>query len=362
MNDNLSRGTVSRRIADFFDREYCVLVGRATTGLKLVFDLFSIDGEIIYPAYTCPSPVYSSVYSGAKPVFCDVNQDYNLNPSSLSEYINDKTEAVVPVHMFGHPAKIDEIEKICHDDILLIEDSCQAVGAEYNGNRTGSWGDVSVVSFGNKKPIDAGGGGAVLTDDEDIASRLRSAEKEVPIRDNERLEKLYDHYREIYYSIEDFKKMKPEAEKLFQAFPEVFEELYIRGFEEYLLPEINSAFDSLEQDIEERKKNARRYRESIDLPEVTHPDPLGTPVYYRYSLMLKTTELRDSVVSYLRERDFHVSTLYDTIHRRFGVTSEFPNAEYLSERTVNLWVHGVDSDYVENCSEAVEEAVEEARG
>jgi dTDP-4-amino-4,6-dideoxygalactose transaminase len=353
---------VSRRVADLFNREHCVLVGRATTGLKLIFDALSINGEVVYPAYTCPSPVYAALYSGATPTFCDVGDDYNMHPGSLSDSITDETEAVVPIHMFGHPVRMDEIEEICGDDVLLIEDTCQAVCSEYGGTETGSWGDISVVSFGDKKPIDAGSGGAVLTDDGDVASRLRGAEEEVPIRDKKRLERLYDYYREIYYSIEDFKKMKPEAEKLFQAFPEVFEELYIRGFEEYLIPEINSTFDSLEQDIEERKKNARGYRESIDLPEVTHPDPLGMPVYYRYSLMLKTPELRDSVVSYLRERDFHVSTLYDTIHRRFGVTSEFPNAEYLSERTVNLWVHGVDSEYVENCSEAVEEAVEEARG
>jgi len=187
-----SRTRVSGRIADFFNREYCILVGRATTGIKLVLDVFSVENDVVYPAYTCPSPVYASVHSGANPVFCDVGHDYNIDTDELRKIVDGETDAVVPIHMFGHPAKMDEIEEICNDT-LVIEDACQAVGSKYKERTTGSWGDVAVVSFGSKKPIDVGGGGAVLTDDEGIARKIRDVESEMETRDEERLEKMYDY-------------------------------------------------------------------------------------------------------------------------------------------------------------------------
>jgi len=355
-----TRQEVSKLVADFFDRQYCVFVGRATTGIKLILDEFSIDGDVVYPAYTCPSPVYASVYSGANPVFCDVRPDYNMDIEELSKAVTDETEAVVPIHVFGHPAKMDEIKNIC-EDILVIEDACQAVGSKYKNKKTGSWGDVSVVSFGNKKPLEAGGGGAVLTDNEDIARNINSAESEIDIRDEDQMVALYDHYREIYYAIESLKDMNPAAEKLFKPFPEVFKELYLRGFDKNLLNNIKLAVETREEELSKREMHADIYRKHINCSEVTHPEPIGEAVYYRYSLLLETENMRDFVVSYLRERDFHVSTLYDTIHRRFGSDSEFPSASHLSKRTLNLWVSDVNEDYVRECSEAVVEALKEYR-
>jgi len=166
-------------------------------------------------------------------------------------------------------------------------------------------------------------------------------------------------YRGIYYSIESLKQIEPDAEKLFEPFPEVFKQLYIRGFDRDLLGDIESTLTNTKENTNKRRKRAKIYRKDIQHPKINHPETVGEPVYYRYTLLLETQELRDFVVSYLRERDFRVSTLYDLIHRRFGSESEFPVAESLSKRSLNLWVFGVNDGYAKDCSEAVMEAVEE---
>lgn len=357
----MDRSELEKRVANRFNRSECVLVGRATTGLKLVLDVLSVDGEVIYPTYLCPSPVYAAEYTGANPVFCDVNsEDYTANADDIAEHISDNTEAVVAVHTFGHPANIDEIRDLCSKhDAVLIEDACQAVGTERNGWTSGSVGDVSLLSFGSKKPIDAGGGGAVLTDDTELAEQIRAAESEIPARDQERLDCLYDHYREIFYAIESLEQDHPPTSKLFENFPSVFRELYLQGFDDALLPSIANALDELSESLSIRREHAAIYRRLLNHPKIRHPDPSGSPIYYRYSIALESPELRSFVVSYLRDRDYHVSTLYDPIHKRFGSTATFPTAETLSERTINLWVAPtVGVDYVEKCTNVVLEAIE----
>lgn len=356
-----TRADVASTVADLFGRETCALVGRATTGLFLLFEALGVEGEVLYPAYTCPSPVYAAQYAGATPTFCDVSRrDYNLTADAVADAVTDETEAVVAINMFGHPVEYDALADVCADrDLLLVEDACQSVGTEYAGQTAGSFGDVSLLSFGEKKPLDAGGGGAVLADDPSIVEAVRDRAADVPVRDEDRQEALYDHYRALYYEIEDLRSLTPRAERLFATLPEVFRELYLRGLPADRIPAIDAALGTYPETVETRREHAAIYRSTLEHPAIDHPDPAGNPVYYRYSIALSSSRLRDFVVEYLRDRDVHVSTLYDPIHQRFGDEGPHPVAEELSERTINLWVSGaVDEEYVRNAAETVLEAVE----
>lgn len=359
---DFNREEVGADIADTVGRDHCILTGRATTGLYLLFEALSIKGEVIFPAYTCPSPVYAARYAGATPIFCDVaEQDYTLDVDRLEQQLSEETEVIVAINMFGHPARYDEIRDLCANrDILLVEDACQSVGTTYGGMQAGQFGDVSLLSFGSKKPLDAGGGGAVLTDDSDIAEAVATLESDIPVRDDGRLEKLHEHYRNLYYSIEDLTELTDRAHKLFGTLPKVFRELYVCGFDDALLTTIDSALTEREAVIETRRRHAELYRTTMTHDRLTHPDPAGNPVHYRYSVTLDSEALRDHVVSSLRDSDIHVSTLYDPIHQRFGDMTTYETAESLSRRTINVWVsREVDEAYVRRTAEAVVDSIKE---
>jgi len=346
-------------IADKFSREHCVLTGRATTGLYLLFEALDVDGEVIYPAYTCPSPVYAAVYADATPVFCDVRRDYTIDPDELNRRIGSNTAVVVAIDLFGHPVLYDRVETICEStDTFLVEDACQAVGTTYGGRNTGVFGDAALLSFGEKKPLDAGGGGAVLTDDPSLAGRLRELADSIPVRNREYQSHLYAYYRDLYYLIDDLREITDRAEQLFATLPEVFRELYVTGLSSDRQAAIRTVLDEYESVVETRRHHADLYQKELNHPDVTHPETAGDPVFYRYSVQFPDEEVRNHVVSVLRERDFHASTLYDPIHRRFGADDEYPTAVELTERTLNLWVSpAVDSAYVRDCVEVIKSAL-----
>ena len=105
---------------------------------------------------------------GAKPVFCDIRPDtYNIDESKIEELITPKTKAIVPVHFAGHPCEMDKIMEIAKKhNLLVIEDACHAIGAEYKNKKIGGIGDLTVFSFHPVKPITIGEGGAILTNNE----------------------------------------------------------------------------------------------------------------------------------------------------------------------------------------------------
>ena len=109
-------------------------------------------------------------YVGATPVFADVEPDtWCLSPDSFREKISPKTKAVMPVHLYGHPANMDEIMAIADQHgLIVLEDSAPSLGATYKGTRTGSYGDFSAFSFQGAKLAVTGEGGILLTNDEEL--------------------------------------------------------------------------------------------------------------------------------------------------------------------------------------------------
>jgi len=133
--------------------------------------------EVITTPFTFFSTAESISSVGATPVFVDVEKEtYNIDPLKIEEKINEKTKAIMPVHIFGQSSKMDEIMAIAKKyNLKVIEDAAQAVGAEYKENKVGSIGDIGCFSFFPTKNLGcAGDGGMITTSDDNIATIARA--------------------------------------------------------------------------------------------------------------------------------------------------------------------------------------------
>lgn len=163
--------------ADYCGTRYAVTTSSGTTALHLA--LLALDvhqgDEVIVPSLTFIATANAVTYTGAKPVFVDSEQEtWNIDPNRIEEAITPATKAIIPVHLYGHPANMDPILEIARrHKLTVVEDAAEAHGAEYKGKKVGSMGDIGVFSFFGNKIITTGEGGMVVTDNEDLAEKMR---------------------------------------------------------------------------------------------------------------------------------------------------------------------------------------------
>jgi perosamine synthetase len=165
--------------AQYCGTKYAVSTASGTAALSITFQALNIGhgNEVITTPFSFIATANSVVHSGADPVFADVEDPgINLSPTKTRAKIGSKTRAVMPVHLYGHPSRIDEFHDIAVEaGINLIEDACQAHGAEFKGAKVGSIGDAGCFSFYPAKNMTVGGdGGMITTSNEELADAARS--------------------------------------------------------------------------------------------------------------------------------------------------------------------------------------------
>lgn len=165
-------------IAKYMDVSHAIGVASGTDALILALRALDIKpgDEVIVPAYTFFATAGAVMSVGAKPVFVDIEpQTYNIDLQKLQSAITKRTKAIIPVHLYGHPADIDAILKIASSyNLKVIEDAAQAFGATYNGKHAGVLGDIGCLSFFPTKNLGGfGDGGMVVTDNVQFAERIR---------------------------------------------------------------------------------------------------------------------------------------------------------------------------------------------
>ena len=173
-----------RKVAEFEEQfakyigvRHAVATSNGTTALflaQLAAGIGSGD-EVITSAFTFISSATTITFCGATPVLADINpRTYNLDPESIRKKITAKTKAIQPIHLYGQPAAMDEIMEIAEEkNFLVIEDACQAHGAEYNGKRAGALGLAGCFSFYPTKNMTTGEGGMITTNDDQLADKCR---------------------------------------------------------------------------------------------------------------------------------------------------------------------------------------------
>lgn len=164
-------------VAAYCECTHGVGVASGTDALRLALAAAGIGpgDEVITTPFTFIATANTISHSGATPVFVDIDpRAYNINPSAIEDAITGKTKAIVPVHLYGHPADMDPILKLADKHhLFVIEDAAQAIGGRYSGRRVGSMGTAGCLSFYPTKNLGAyGDGGMVVTRDADVAEKI----------------------------------------------------------------------------------------------------------------------------------------------------------------------------------------------
>ena len=180
-------------IAKYTGAKYAVATSNGTSALHISLLISGVGSghEVITQPLTFVATCNAISYCGANPIFVDVDKDtMGMSPVALESFlkanaivknqqcVNKSTgniiKACVPMHTFGHPCRIDEIHRICKQwYIILVEDSAESLGGFYNGQHTGTFGELGVISFNGNKIITSGGGGCILTNNEELAKKAK---------------------------------------------------------------------------------------------------------------------------------------------------------------------------------------------
>ncbi len=299
--------------ASFCQCEFAIGVGSGTAALWMVLLSMEMDpgDEVITAPNTFIATAEAISFCGAKPVFVDVDeQTYNINPDLIEDAITPKTKAVIPVHLFGQMADMDPIMEIARaHKLFVIEDACQAHGAEYKGRRAGSIGDAGCFSFYPGKNLGAyGEAGAIVTNNAELADKLRM------FRDHGQ-EKKYYHSMIGWNARMD-------------------------GFQSAVL---SVKLKYLAEWNEARRKNAQLYNSLLaNLDSVITPEEAdyAKHVYHIYAIRTRT---RNAIIKALAEKDIfcgihypipvHLQDAYEFLDNKKG---SFPVAERCAEEFVSL--------------------------
>ena len=163
--------------ADYCGTRHAIAVSNGTTALHLALLSLGVGpgDEVIVPSLTFIATANAVVHAGARPVFVDSElETWNLDPALIERAIGPRTRAIIPVHLYGHPADMDPIREIAQRyGLYVVEDAAEAHGARYKGGRVGGIGDLGIFSFFGNKIITTGEGGMVVTDRDDLAGKIR---------------------------------------------------------------------------------------------------------------------------------------------------------------------------------------------
>lgn len=307
-----------REFSKYCGVNYGVATSNGTVALHLSLEAWGIgnNDEVIVPDFAFIAVANSVIYTGAKPVLVDSHPKYwCIDPEKIEEKITPKTKAILPVHLYGHPCDMGAIKDIASNhNLFVVEDAAEAHGAEYRGKKVGTFGDVSCFSFYGNKIITTGEGGMCLTNNEELAERMRI---------------LRDH------------GMNPKKRYWHD----------VVGFN-YRMTNLQAAIGvaqlkKIEEFVEKKRKIAEWYTKELkDLKEKElielHPEmPWAKCVYWMYSILLKNKGKigRGELMRRLEEEGIETRPFFFPIHEMPPYKTErekFPVSVDLSRRGINM--------------------------
>jgi dTDP-4-amino-4,6-dideoxygalactose transaminase len=298
------------RWADFIGVKHAIAVSNGTVAEMCIFAGLGLGpgDEVITVGHTFNATVSAILYTGATPVFVDIDPEtYDIDPDRVAAAITPRTKAICPVHLFGLPADMDALTELAdRHGLAIVEDACQAHGAEYRGRRVGSFGHGAFSLYGTKN-MTTGEGGLITTDDDDLADWIR-------LYRNQGMRERYHHE--------------------------------ILGYN-FRLTDIAAAIglcqlDKLERNTARRQAIAARYDAAFaGLPVVVPTVPADrTHVYHQYTLDVGPE--RDAIVAELARAGVSTGIYYPIpVHRQpyvlaLGIDVHLPVTDRAAARTLSL--------------------------
>ena len=313
------------KLAAYAGVKYAVVVSSGTAALHLTIKALKVGegDEVITTPFSFVASANCILFERAIPVFVDINaKTWNIETDLIEERIGKKTKAILAVDVFGHTAEWDRLWEIAEKyNLRLIEDAAEALGAEYKGKKAGSLGDGAVFAFYPNKQITTGEGGAVLTNDEEMAQLCRSLRNQGRSSGGEWLK-----HEQLGYN--------------------------------YRLSDINCALgivqlERVDELLGKREKVAQLYNErlrelqSIVIPYISRDVKKSWFVYVIRLHDGLSERHRDQIVSELRNRGIECSNYFSPIHLQpfyqmmFGYREgNFPTTEQIAARTIALPFYG----------------------
>ena len=164
-----------RRIADFVGVKHCIAMCNATVALEIVIRALGLTGEVVVPSFTFIATAHALQWLNVTPVFCDVDsRTHNLDPKRVLEALTPETTAIIGVHLWGRACDVSALTEIAKEhDLKLIFDAAHAFGSSHKGTMVGGFGDVEIFSFHATKFVNSFEGGAVVTNNDELARKIR---------------------------------------------------------------------------------------------------------------------------------------------------------------------------------------------
>lgn len=328
-----------KEIAEKIGVKHAITVGNGTDSLIIALKSLGIKegDEVITTDYTFFATAEAIRFVGATPVFCDVELDtYNIDPSQIEEKITDKTKAIVCVHLFGNACKMDEINDIAkRHNLYVVEDAAQAINSQYNGKNVGNLGDVACFSFFPTKNLGCfGDGGMITTNDDDLATIIRALKvhgsgengmKAYAILNDEEVEVVEQNSGDntVYNPLKYYNYLIGHNSRLDEIQAAILR-IKLKHLDEY---------------TENRRSISHGYIEALKDTSLVMPTETegGKHVFHLFILQ---SENREEIESKLKEKGIATGTYYKVpmhLQKAFNdlgyKKGDFPNAEYLSERT-----------------------------
>lgn len=174
-NDGIYVREFEKRIADLVQAKHCVATCNGTIALEIAIRASGMSGEVIVPSFTFIATAHALQWQGITPVFCDIDpKTYTLDPARVEEAISLRTTGIIGVHLWGRPCRIKELEAVARRHKLkLLFDSTHALGCTYKGKMIGNFGNAEIFSFHATKFVNSLEGGAVVTNDDELADKIR---------------------------------------------------------------------------------------------------------------------------------------------------------------------------------------------
>jgi dTDP-4-amino-4,6-dideoxygalactose transaminase len=167
---------LERRLKEYLGVKHLILVANGSMALQLAYKALDLKGEVITTPFSYVATTSTLAWEGLKPVFADINpESFNIDPSRIEECITPETSAIVPVHVFGNPCDVEQIQDLANKyNLKVIYDAAHAFGTEYKGQSVLNYGDISTLSFHATKLFHTIEGGAVITNDDELAKKVRA--------------------------------------------------------------------------------------------------------------------------------------------------------------------------------------------
>lgn len=310
--------------AEYNQSKYCVGVASGLDALILAFEALHLNpgDEVIAPANTYIASIMGFTRNGLVPKFVEPDQYYNLNPFKIEAAIGSKTKAICVVHLYGQIANMPEIMKIARKyNLKVVEDCAQSHGASINGKKCGTWGDVGCFSFYPTKNLGGfGDGGAIITDNKDIAEEVR----------------MMRNYgsKKTYY----FEKVG-----------------YNSRLDELQAGLLRVKLKHLDELTAERRKDALRYLIEIKNPKIKLPEMQFGELGHVFHLFVVYIEDRDNFMKYCNQKGIelkihypqppHLSTAYEYLGYH---VNDFPITEKMADHIVSLPLYnGMETEKLE---------------